>query len=234
MNGISLQDVTKTYRGRGRSVTALSDVTVEAGQGEFVAVQGPSGCGKTTLLLVAGGLLAPDAGKVTVQGRDLYALGPEERARFRAAEVGFVFQQFHLVPYLSVLENVLSPTLAFPMTDAQKRARELLARFDLEGRADHLPPELSTGERQRVALARAMLSNPRIILADEPTGNLDERNSEQVLQALAGFADEGGTVLLVTHSRSAADCAARRVLMENGRLVAEGAAVAGTAGARAG
>ena len=223
-----------TYRGRGRSVTALSDVTLEASAGDFVAVQGPSGCGKTTLLLVAGGLLAPDAGTVTVQGRDLYALGPEARARLRAGGIGFVFQQFHLVPYLSALENVLSPTLALPTPGAQARARELLARFDIEGRADHLPPELSTGERQRVALARAMLNGPQLILADEPTGNLDERNSAQVLEALSGFAAEGGTVLLVTHSRSAAQHAARRVLMENGRLVTEDAAVAGAADARAG
>lgn len=224
---ISLQGVTLTYRGRGRSVTALREVSLEAREGEFVAVQGPSGCGKTTLLLVAGGLLAPDAGTVTVQGRDLYALGTEERARFRATGIGFVFQQFHLVPYLSALENVLSPTLAFPTPNARERARELLARFDLGGRADHLPAELSTGERQRVALARALLNGPRVLLADEPTGNLDERNSEQVLQALAGFADEGGAVLLVTHSRFAADCAARRVLMEGGRVVTEGAGVRG-------
>ena len=214
-----IRNISKSYHRPGGSVRAMADVSLQVNAGELVAVRGPSGCGKTTLLLAAGGLLAPDAGSVELDGRNPYALDPDGRARLRAATVGFVFQQFHLVPYLSVLDNVLSPALAGRIPDARERARKLIERFGLADRASHRPAELSTGERQRTALARALFNRPRLILADEPTGNLDEENGRLVLRSLADFAAAGGAVLLVTHDTTAADGApARTVHMQGGRL----------------
>jgi putative ABC transport system ATP-binding protein len=215
---LELQDLTKQYAGPNGAVRALEAVSLQAGPGEFVAVQGPSGCGKSTLLLAAGGLLKPDAGRVLVNGQDPYELSPNERARFRALNIGFVFQQFHLVAYLSVLDNVLAPSLALELPDGRARARELIACFGLEHRAEHVPAQLSTGERQRVALARALLHRPKLILADEPTGNLDGDNAATVLGHLAGFARDGATVLLVTHDPQAARHAQRALRLDNGRI----------------
>ncbi len=212
---LELRHITKTYAGPQGRVKALQDLSLSVGAGEFVAVRGPSGCGKTTLLLAAGGLLRPDAGEVLVNGENLYRLPAEARARFRAATIGFVFQQFHLVPYLSVRDNILTPTLAHPFPEARNRAAELLARFGLEHRARHVPAELSTGERQRTALARALLTRPRLLLADEPTGNLDDANGQIVLTCLADFARAGGAVLLVTHDQRAAEVAQRTVELAN-------------------
>lgn len=219
---VRVENVSKVYRAGDEQVRALDGVTLEVARGEFAAVQGPSGCGKTTLLLAVGGLLQPDCGFVRVDGEDVYALPLEARAQFRAETIGFVFQQFHLVPYLTVRDNVLAPTLAMPRGDALERAGQLLDRFNLASRAGHKPGELSTGERQRVALARAMLHEPHIILADEPTGNLDEDNADRVLDALADFAGDGGTVLLVTHDSAAASRADRIVRIDAGRLTDEG------------
>lgn len=215
---LSVRDLCKSYVRPRESVVALAGVSLDIAEGELVAVRGPSGCGKTTLLLAIGGLLAPDAGVVEVCGQNPYSLAPNHRAAFRAATVGFVFQQFHLVPYLSVLENVMAPVLARPVPDAEGQARGLLEQFGLAERSTHLPGELSTGERQRTALARAMLSSPKLILADEPTGNLDEDNARDVLTSLADFAKSGGAVLLVTHDSAVAGHADRTLQMESGRL----------------
>ena len=215
---ISLDHITKTYTGDAGPIVAVDDVSVSVEAGEFVAVVGPSGCGKTTLLLVAGGLLRPENGEVSIDGTDPYSLSGEQRARFRAEQIGFVFQQFHLVPYLNVLDNVMAPALVTGETSARERAGILVERFGLADRLGHRPGQLSTGERQRVALARALLNDPRVILADEPTGNLDGDNSEQVLQALKTFADEGGAVLLVTHDPDAVAFAGRQVVLQGGQL----------------
>jgi ABC-type lipoprotein export system ATPase subunit len=215
---LRVEKLTKTYRGAARTVRALDGVSLEVAAGEFVAVEGPSGCGKTTLLLAAGGLLRPDAGRVMLRGEDPYALTPEARAAWRAAQVGFVFQQFHLIPYLTVLDNVLAPSVALPSADGGKRAREWIGRFGLADRADHVPAELSTGERQRVALARALLNRPALVLADEPTGNLDPASAAVVLGHLAEFAKSGGAVLLVTHDPLGAQYAGRTLRMKNGRM----------------
>jgi len=215
---ISLDHITKTYTGDAGPIVAVDDVSVSVEAGEFVAVVGPSGCGKTTLLLVAGGLLRPENGEVSIDGTDPYSLSGEQRARFRAEQIGFVFQQFHLVPYLNVLDNVMAPALVTGETSARERAGVLVERFGLADRLGHRPGQLSTGERQRVALARALLNEPRVILADEPTGNLDGDNSEQVLQALKTFADEGGAVLLVTHDPDAVAFAGRQVVLQGGQL----------------
>ena len=213
---LEIRDLAKHYPGPSGTVHALAGVSLQVAAGEFVAVQGPSGCGKSTLLLTAGGLLRPNAGQVQVAGQDPYALSPEARATFRAAHIGFVFQQFHLVPYLSIRENVLAPTLALAQPDARARATELIARFGLQDRQHHLPEQISVGERQRTALARALLNRPQLLLADEPTGNLDRDNAGVVLDALAEFARAGGAVLLVTHDRDAASRATRAVHMKNG------------------
>ena len=213
--------VSKTYTVGQNVVRALDDVSVRVDAGQFVTVKGPSGCGKTTLLLAAGALMAPDAGTVEIEGVDPYGLAPDPRAAFRATKIGFVFQQFYLVPYLSVLDNVLTPSLACPRHDAADRAKHLVARFGLTERSDHMPGELSTGERQRTALARAMLNEPKLILADEPTGNLDQDNAHGVLEALAEFASAGGAVLLVTHDDKVAQYAHRTIHISQGRLCAE-------------
>jgi putative ABC transport system ATP-binding protein len=215
---LELDNVTKVYPAPQGLVRALDKVSLGLQAGEFVAVRGVSGCGKTTLLLTAGTLLQPGSGTVRVSGQDPYALAPEARARFRAGSVGFVFQQFHLVPYLSVLENVLTPALAQPSRDAPERAKGLLRELGLEPRLGHKPGALSTGERQRVALARALLNRPRLLLADEPTGNLDEANAARVLDHLAGFAQAGGAVLLATHDSKAASRAGRILAMEAGLI----------------
>ncbi len=216
---LDLQQVSKTYRTGDKAVPALQSIDLSLEGGDFVAVRGPSGCGKSTLLLVAGTLLKPDDGVVRIGGDDPYALPAEGRARFRAQQVGFVFQQFHLVPYLSVRDNVLTASLAVESKDGDdptKRADALIEQFGLTDRADHVPAELSTGERQRTALARALLNQPRLILADEPTGNLDPDNAAVVLDALSQFAQNGGAVLLVTHDSAAADRAQRVLHMRDG------------------
>ena len=217
---LAISSIHKTYRRNGQTVTALGGVSLELRPGDFIAVQGPSGSGKTTLLHTAGGLLQPEAGRVRIAGHDLYALSPERRADLRAARVGFVFQQFHLIPYLSVLDNVLAPALTGAARDAAGRARQLLERFGLQERARHLPGELSTGERQRTVLARALLLQPDLLLADEPTGNLDRENGRIVLDALAEFAGQGGAVLWVTHDDEGAGRAQRIVRLEAGRIAA--------------
>lgn len=218
---LQLQSVSKTYLSPGGQVEALREVSLELGRGDFVALRGSSGSGKSTLLLAAGGLLEPDRGQVSVDGHDLFAMSPDQRARYRAAHIGFVFQQFYLVPYLNVLENVLTATLGNNGAaggDATARARDLIAQLNLESRIRHRPGQLSTGERQRTALARALLNRPRLLLADEPTGNLDEENARNVLEHLQAFAGDGGAVLLVTHEERAARFARTSYAMTDGQL----------------
>jgi len=215
---IHLKEVTKTYRTANGPVHALLDVTLDVAPGEFVAVRGPSGSGKSTLLMIVGGLGSPTSGQVMVGGEDLLAMSSARRARFRAERIGFVFQMFHLLPYLNVLENVLAAALPGSGAEAVERAKELLERFRLGPRLRHRPGELSTGECQRVAMARAMINRPQLILADEPTGNLDSENARIVLDLLATFHQEGGTVLLVTHQESAARWAQRTVELRDGTI----------------
>lgn len=215
---LDLTSVRKTYDGPSGAVTALDGVSLTLDAGQFLAIRGPSGCGKSTLLLTVGGLLRPDAGSVRIAGTEPYALSADERAGFRAGTIGFVFQQFHLVPYLSVLENVLAPTLAVGANNSRDHAMQLLDRFGMSARSGHRPAELSSGERQRTALARALLNRPQLLLADEPTGNLDEENARIVLGALKEFSASGGGVLLVTHEQEALAFAGQVLTMRNGRL----------------
>lgn len=215
---IQLEDVSKIYRGRRGEVAALANVSLQIERGEFVVVRGPSGCGKSTLLLTVGGMVRPSSGSVTLAGERLYDLPTARRARLRAEKVGFVFQMFHLIPYLDALENVLCAGLAARGV-TRDGATDMLERLNLEGRVRHTPGELSTGERQRVALARALITGPEVILADEPTGNLDPDNARQVLDYLAEYNKDGGTVLVVTHDPLADEYAGRTLLLEQGRIV---------------
>jgi putative ABC transport system ATP-binding protein len=219
---ISLAKVTKRYTTRRGEVQALAGVDLEVREGEFVAIKGPSGSGKTTLLLAIGGMLRPTSGAVRVAGEELYSLDAAERALFRRRRLGFVFQMFHLVPYLDVLENVL---LAADGDGAAVRGRacELLEELRLSHRLGHKPAELSAGERQRAAIARAMLNRPKLILADEPTGNLDSENAAEVFRILSSYHRQGGTVLVVTHGSGAEDHAGRTLRMEEGLIVAPAA-----------
>ncbi len=215
-----LDNVCKSYPHADGRVVALQDVSLQLEPGDFLAVCGKSGCGKTTLLLTLGGLLRPDSGTITVRDTDLYHLLPNQRAQFRAKHIGFVFQQFHLVPYLSVIDNVLAATLGLNQKvdpAVRERAEQLIDRLGLRNRRRHLPGQLSTGERQRTALARALLNSPSILLADEPTGNLDPQNGAVVLDYLAEFAAQGGAVLLVTHEQAAAERANRVIQLADGR-----------------
>lgn len=210
---LELVGVSKSYVGPAGTLSILRDFSLAVRAGEFVALQGPSGSGKTTLLLIAGAMLHPDAGQARIEGVDVYAQSAEERARLRAKRIGFVFQQFHLTPYLSVLENALVAAVANPAEGLEARARGLLEKLGLATRLHHLPSQLSSGERQRTALARALLYRPALILADEPTGNLDLESGAIVLDHLAAYVKEGGALLLATHDPRAAERAQRTILL---------------------
>jgi len=198
-------------------VRALDRVSFDIEAGEWIAIMGPSGSGKTTLINILGGLDHPSAGRVVVDGLDIGNLGERDLTRYRADKIGFVFQQFHLIPYLTALENVMLAQYFHSITD-EKEAAEALGRVGLGDRLNHVPAELSGGEQQRVAIARALINQPKLILADEPTGNLDEANEGVVLSLLHELHDTGHTILVVTHSQAIGNLADRRVELEHGRL----------------
>ncbi|MEN6425161.1 MAG: ABC transporter ATP-binding protein [Phycisphaerales bacterium] len=212
-----LNDLGKTYHARAGEVRALHGVSLRIEKGEFVAVCGPSGSGKTTLLMMIAAMLRPSRGTVQFDGTDVYAIGGPERARFRAHNIGFVFQMFHLVPYLNVLENVLVAQGANGKREGG-RAKDLLQRLGLQHRLHHRPGALSAGEKQRVAMARALLNQPRLILADEPTGNLDPENAECVLAHLRDFHRAGGTIIVATHGPAAQELAGRTIHLRDGTI----------------
>ncbi len=214
---IDLQAVEKTYAGSRGPVHALRATDLNIAAGEFVVISGPSGSGKSTLLLMLGGMLSPTAGRVSVDGADLYQTSAARRARFRAERVGFVFQMFHLLPYLSVLDNV---RLGAANGAAAGRADALkwIERLGLGHCADRRPANLSVGERQRAAVARALIKRPALVLADEPTGNLDSDNAARVITALQEYQLDGGTVLLVTHGSLDASIPTRNLSILDGQV----------------
>jgi len=199
------------------TVRALDDVTFEVTAGEWIAIMGPSGSGKTTLINILGGLDRPTDGRVVVDGTDVANLNERELTRYRAEKIGLVFQQFHLVPYLSAVENVMLAQYLHSVADEKEAARALV-RVGLGDRLDHLPSQLSGGEQQRVAVARALINQPKLILADEPTGNLDEANEHTVLDLLQDLHATGHTILVVTHSAAIGRMADRRIELAHGRL----------------
>ena len=215
---ICLENVVTTYRTRRGDVKALNDINLRIDKGEFVVICGPSGCGKTTLLMTIAAMLHPTSGIVSVGQNNLYAMSVQARAKFRAENIGFVFQMFHLVPYLNIVENVLLAGGTVADNNKNAKALELIEQFGLTGRNHHKPAELSAGEKQRTAIARALLNNPRIILADEPTGNLDTDNATSVLGYLSEFHKAGGTVILATHGVEAERFADRIINLHDGKV----------------
>jgi len=215
---VHLEKLNKQYRTRSGDIKALDDVSLHVKEGELVVVRGPSGSGKTTLLLSIGGMLRPTKGQVIVDNNDIYSLSNKERARFRAENIGFVFQMFHLVPYLNIFENVLLSSGIGTKQKRQKEAEELLKRLNLSDRLYHKPSELSAGEKQRTAIARALINQPKIILADEPTGNLDPEKSEQIIGYLEEFHQAGGIVIVVTHGKLVDQYTDRIIYLKNGQI----------------
>lgn len=217
---LEMRNITRSYQKNGRSVLALDEVSAQVNSGDFVSVIGPSGSGKTTLLLALGGLARPNSGEVLIDGSNIYDLSAKERALLRLSMIGFVFQTFNLLPYLSALENVCVPLALGGKTrrEQKHRATGLLARMGLESRLGHLPGELSVGECQRVALARALANQPKILLADEPTGNLDPECTDDIIRYFEDLHGDGMTIIMVTHDHDAARRASRQLRLTEGRL----------------
>jgi len=216
---VTLENVAKVYRTRHGQLKALEDINLQIGQGEFVVVRGPSGSGKTTLLMILGAMLRPSRGTVVFDRTDVYGLNVSARARFRAENIGFIFQMFYLVPYLTVLENVLLARMRSGNgPDDRTKAAQLLQELGLGDRMFHRPAQLSAGEKQRTAIARALLNAPRVLLADEPTGNLDPENAAEVMEHLRNFQADGGTVILATHADLAGKFAGRTVTLAKGAV----------------
>ncbi len=214
---IALHQVTREYTGRAGTVRALDSASFSIVAGEWVAITGPSGSGKSTLVNLIGCLDRPTAGELKIDGVNVAEMSATELDRFRADKIGFIFQQFHLIPYLSAVENVMLAQYFHSMTD-ETEARRALERVGLAHRADHLPSELSGGEQQRVCIARALINDPPILLADEPTGNLDAANQEIVAELLEGLHRNGHTIVMVTHDPEMASLAQRKIALSHGRV----------------
>lgn len=214
---IHLNSVTKHYRRGSETIRAVSDITLAVAPGEFVAIVGPSGSGKTTLLNLIGCLDKADSGTVTIDGEDTNALNEGGLTRIRARKIGFVFQQFFLLPTLTACENVLLPAVFLRNGDRTSRAEELLVKVSLAARTRHLPGQLSGGEMQRVAIARALINEPRLLLADEPTGNLDSENAAGILEIFRELNAAGLTILMVTHNPELAQRAGRIIALRDGK-----------------
>jgi putative ABC transport system ATP-binding protein len=218
---IAMEKVSKIYEIGGARVSALDNVNLEIKEGDFVAVMGPSGSGKSTLLYTLGGLLTPTTGTVVARGVGIYTLKPRDRAKFVRENIGFIFQGFELMPYLTAIENVMLPLYlaGIPSAEQQEASEKALQKVGLTDRASHKPAELSGGEQQRVAIARGIVNNPRIILADEPTGNLDQRTGNEIMQLLSTLHEENRlTMILVTHDPTKAKLASRVVEMVDGHI----------------
>jgi putative ABC transport system ATP-binding protein len=220
---IEMHGLTKAYRTADIETTALSNINLEVNAGEFIAIMGPSGCGKSTLLNVLGMLDSPDSGRYAFNGEDVAAYPESKLAEIRKLNIGFIFQSFNLVDEMSVAENVMLPLLyqKVPAAEREQRVQSVLERVGIAHRANHRPQQLSGGQQQRVAVARAVVTNPKLILADEPTGNLDTTNGEEVLELLSQLNVDGTTIIMVTHDQGHADHASRVVHMLDGRVLSE-------------
>ncbi len=217
-----LDNISKKYNQKHGIVHALSEVNLSVEKGTFTTITGSSGSGKTTLLLLLGGLIKPSGGTIKFAGEELYSLSPQRIAEYRNKRVGFVLQTFHLIPYLTAMENVEVPMMLGKTDPAKRkdRALALLGKMGLSDRKEHLPRELSVGQQQRVAIARALANDPQIILADEPTGNLDPKLSNEILTILEKLnEDDGRTVIMVTHSPEAAKFGTHNLKIENGKII---------------
>ena len=219
------RSLSRTYRSGSRDLSVLKDITFDVSPGEFLAILGPSGSGKTTLLGLLAGLDLPTSGMVQLDGENLGSMTEDERARLRVEKIGFVFQSFQLMPTLTAQENVQVPLELRGQSEAGTRARDLLTQVGLSGREHHYPVQLSGGEQQRVALARAFSTRPKVLFADEPTGNLDASTGATIIELMAGLnIDQGTTLLLVTHDLELASRARRTIRLADGRLSGDTAA----------
>lgn len=213
-------NVSKIYTKNYKQVKAIDNVSLEISSGDFVSFMGPSGSGKSSLLLMLGGMLTPSQGQVIIDGQSIYELNTDRISALRLEKIGFIFQTFNLIPYLTALQNVQVPLLLSGMSSKQQieKATHLLQKVGLSDRIHHEPSELSVGQQQRVALARMLANEPSIILADEPTGNLDPAMSEHVMQFLCELNQEGCTVVIVTHDKNVANHAKRKLILINGAI----------------
>ena len=220
---IKTENIRKVFRTEDVETWALNGVDIEVAKGEFVAIMGPSGCGKSTLMNILGLLDSPTEGSYCLNGTDVALFGEDERTALRKGVIGFVFQSFNLIDDLNVYENIELPLLymGVPKKERKKRVEEAMERMDIAHRAGHFPQQLSGGQQQRVAIARAVVTNPKIIFADEPTGNLDSRNGIEVMELLKQLNGEGTTVVMVTHSLRDASYAGRVINMFDGQLATE-------------
>jgi len=220
MSYILAENLNKTYGSGDASVAAVNDISFQIEQGEFVGVMGESGAGKSTLLGMMGAMNAPTSGRLLVDDIDIYSLRQEQQADFRREFLGFIFQSFHLVPYLTVIENVMLPLVVVKANKKKKRAMalEALARVGLEDKADRLPNQISGGEKERVAIARSIVNEPPVLLADEPTGNLDTKTTREIMELLLQLNRDGMTIIMVTHSPDCAGYAQRILRVSDGKL----------------
>jgi putative ABC transport system ATP-binding protein len=219
---IKLQSVTKTVRSGAEDLTILADVSLDIPAGQFVALTGASGSGKSTLLGLIAGLDAPTSGRISIDGDEITSMGEDGLAEIRSAKIGFVFQSFHLIPSLTAFENVLIPMEIRGLRNAKDRAHQLLRDVDLTDRGHHYPAELSGGEQQRVAIARAFANEPKILLADEPTGNLDSKNGRHIFELMTQLHTQRAvTLVLVTHDQALASEAQRQIVLKDGRVVTD-------------
>lgn len=217
---IRLKNVTKTVRSGTDDLTILDDVSFDVPDGEFVAVTGASGSGKSTLLGLIAGLDAPTSGQIYIDDDEVTAMGEDGLARIRSEKIGFIFQSFHLIPSLTAFENILIPMEILGLPNVRERAEDLLRQVDLSNRGHHYPAELSGGEQQRIAIARAFANSPKILLADEPTGNLDTKNGQHIFELMKDLhAKNNVTLVLVTHDAALASRAQRQVVLADGRVV---------------
>ncbi len=220
MGFVEFKAVSKYYESAGERVAALKDLNLNIEAGEFIAVMGPSGSGKSTLLNILGGLSHPSVGEIIVDGIDIYRLKGEKLADYRSEFIGFVFQSFQLIPYLTILENVMLPLAIIPSRNGNQRkmAARVLEKVGLAGKGRRLPNQLSGGEQERVAIARALVNNPPIILADEPTGNLDSATGKEIMGVLRDLNSEGQTIIMVTHNPENAKFAHRVIQLKDGQI----------------
>ena len=220
---IKVNDLCKVFRTEEIETTALNNVSFEINDGEFVAIMGPSGCGKSTLLNILGLLDNPTTGSYELLGKEVANLKEKDRTKFRKGNIGFVFQSFNLIDELNVYDNVELPLryLNISASERKEKVAAILKRMNISHRAQHFPQQLSGGQQQRVAIARAVVSNPKLILADEPTGNLDSKNGKEVMELLKELNAEGTTIVMVTHSQKDAACAQRTINLFDGKIVSD-------------
>lgn len=220
---IKVTELSKIFRTEEIETTALNGVSFEIKKGEFVAIMGPSGCGKSTLLNILGLLDNPSSGSYELMGQEVAQLKERDRSKFRKGNIGFVFQSFNLIDELNVFENVELPLKYLNMSASERKQRvtAMLKRMNISHRAQHFPQQLSGGQQQRVAIARAVISNPNLVLADEPTGNLDSKNGKEVMDLLTELNSEGTTIVMVTHSPKDASMAQRTINLFDGRIVSD-------------